>query len=470
MIDGGKSKYPNLLTLLRHEAPKIYDLVNDLCLDGIFRSQKFENTFLMPSAALVKHMHELVEADRDNDAIDIMRSLILNGHFEPADFTKDAVIGTLQYGERVLADPEAVGKEISKSDKQVIFTKTGAPIVVVLNFAGKEAPKTKEGKSKPKSMVARVSGGVVDHDMLVVKKITQELIVPNDHKKTVKNFFKAVAAVLAVLSHDPERFARAKFYLAANPILAWFFLVLPGRSDSLVRAQDLKDLPWAAVSDFDIIMEAEKVDYEINRPLMLKIKEARASLVQFGDRGSVPKQIYAAYEGLLPKMREAHSVDPKMPLDLKVRMDELRFLFEDSIANWSDVSDTLAELGLVENYTQPKTRITLCSNSTYSSDLIKSMEAYQSGPMMFIKSPYFLYVPLTEEHEQRLMRALESQAGGAICGGDPRAVNSVVFRGGAARKKLAKKSAKAKKTKDAKLAALVRVLTKSQREQLKSML
>lgn len=472
MISGGKSKYMNLLTLIKHESPKLYELISDLCLDGTFRSQRYKNTFLMPNAKLIKHIEELVDKDQDIKAIEIIRSLLLKGHFSPNDFKQGAVIGTVQFGSYVLANPEAVGKQVAESKKEIVVTRDNVEATIVLHYAGNEAPKTIEGKSESMVPISKKTGGAIDEDTETIRSITMKLIVANNPKKTLKNFFKAVAGVLNMLEEtDKDRYNRAKFYLAANPILSWFFLVMPGYGKALVKASELKDFKWEAVTDYSTsILSAENVDYELNKSIMQKIRTHRSQLSNGdGDRVSLPKLITECYREMIPELQKVGAIDHHLAgnVDLKIRMDELRCMFDDHVETWEDMSDALAELGLIENYTEPKKRITICDSATYAKDLIKGVEAFMSGPIMFIKSPYFLYVPLTEEVETKLMAMLENKTGGSIVGGNPAQINTVVFSGGAARKALKKTQ---HKQNDVKLSALVKVLSKQQRESLKSML
>ena len=53
-VFGGKDKYLCLYTYIRKENPKLYEVINDVCIDGIFRSQRDKNTFLMPDAKLTE--------------------------------------------------------------------------------------------------------------------------------------------------------------------------------------------------------------------------------------------------------------------------------------------------------------------------------------------------------------------------------------------------------------------------------
>jgi len=465
MIVGGKSKYASLLTLIKYESPKLYELVSDLCLDGTFRSQRYQNTFLMPSAALVKKFVKLVDNDQDVEAIDNIRSLLLKGHLSVDDFKKGANIGTLQFGSFVLEDPEEVHKNLSKSNSSVIVTKEGAFATVVLEYKGVDVPKTVSGKSGGFISVGVMSGGASNDDAEVIKKITKDLIVKDDSERTIHNFFKAVSAALAILKKD-DRFKRAKFYLSANPIISWFFLTMPGSSHGLIKGSDLAGFKWDGFTNFEIIKEAENFEYDAEPDLFRAINRQRRSLATSGDINSLPKSIPAEYKSMMPTLIKNGAIDEALSknIDLKIRMDELRFLFDKYVEKWSDVDDALVELGLVENYTDPKKRITLCDDKIYSMSLIKGIEAYKSGPLRFVKSVYFLYVPLTDKMEKKLAETREKKGGGVICGGNPSAINTVIYSGGAARAALKRKS------ETVKLSSLLQMLTKAQREELKEML
>ena len=465
MIYGGKSKYSSLLTLIRHESPRLYDLISDLCLDGTFRSQRYQNTFLMPGKELVAHIDKLVEADKDVEAIDIIRSLMLKGHLTKDSFKKDANIGTLQFGSHVLADPVAVGKEIADSKKSVIATKEGAHATVVYEYTG-SAPKTGAGKSGGLVLVGKVSGGAIDGGAEKVREITKQLIVDGNACTTVNNFFKAVVGALVVLEKkDTDCFKKAKFYLAANPILSWFFLTMPGRSDALLDSKDLADFHWKEASDFDIIKRAEKAgedehkNYSPNKELLVKIKGHRSQLVS-SDKSSLIDDIKKVYKTQLEEAYRAGGLDEMLSknVELKMIMDEMRFAHENAVVSWSDVDDAITSLGATK-WHSPADSLTILDPKTYQS-CIKGNEVFMSGPVTFVRSIYFMYVPLTEAIEEQLMRG--GKGGGSVIGGNPATINNVVFTGGAARKQM--------KAADIKLASLVRMLSKAQCAALKEML
>ena len=470
-MNGGKDQYVNLLALIKRESPKLYEVICELCLDGTFRTQRYENTFLMPGDTLITKVRNLVEDDKDNEAISLLRSLILKGHLKETDFKKGANIGTLQFGSYVLADPEDVGKNLVVSDskrhkKTIILTKKDAKATIVYYYDGKDFPKTVEGKSGGLTFVgAGISGGKESEELKTIHHLTKDFIVEGNCKKTVENFFKGVTAALTVLQNkEDDKFARAKYYLAANPILTWFFLTMPGHNGALVSSEDIKDIAWESLSDFSIINECENFEYNLNESLFKKINGKRSQLIsEQGDKATLSKAIKDAYHKMTPVLNKEGALDQTLSdnVALKILIDELRFMFEGSVSTWGQVDDAVKTLGHV-NWNQPEKSHVMCNNSTYSQ--IKGTEAFMSGPVTFVKSAYFLYVPLTTMIEEKLLKCLEGKSGGSKNGGNPSKISNIVFSGGAARKQVKKTNT------DLKLRAIVKVLSKSQREALKGML
>jgi len=181
MFSGGKSQYQNLLVLISNESSKLYELIRTLCLEGSFATKKYQNTFLFPNEKLIQHLKKLSDDDKEKEAIDGIRSLLLKGHFEKHQFTDSATIGTVQYGHHVLAEPEKVGKLLKPSDKRVIELRDGAVVSVVYKYDGDLPPKTVEGPAT--SLVPVAVGGkseVMDEKYKIVDKFTKKLIVQGD--------------------------------------------------------------------------------------------------------------------------------------------------------------------------------------------------------------------------------------------------------------------------------------------------
>lgn len=455
-----KSKFTCLLTLIKHHSKDLYDLINDLCLDGSFRTQKYANTLLMPNSKLVAKIKNMVEKDKDEEAINAIRSLMLKGHISESDFKKDAAIGTLRYG-HILADPASIKGKIKTSSKSLISKDGNAVVTIIYDYSGEDAPETKEGASPAPQYVSAVKSGNDAKEIKHLRDLTKSLIHENSSSKTIQNFFKAVAGALSVLQHkEGDHYMRAKYFLAANPILSWFFLTMPGRQDALVSFEDIENFEWQNVVDPEsIIKDCENAQYSLNKEVMKHIKSARSRLVTNGDKSSLIKMITNCYEKDMATLVSKNSTDKLFQSEpyLKLLMDENRFIYESAINSWDEVDDAIKAMGAID-WSRPMNGIVLCDQKIQ--DTLKSAEAFLSGPTMFVKSVYFLYVPLTESIEDQLTEVMK---GGAIHGGNPHTVNSVVFSGGAARKAL-------KKSSGSKLKSILKMLSKSQKEELKKML
>lgn len=467
-MNGGKDKYVCLLSLIKREANPLYQVICELCMDGTFRTQRYQNTFLMPSKELIKELEDMVAKDKDEQAIDCIRSLILKGHHTIDDFKKkDIVVGTLQAGSKVLKDPSTVGKSIKESKKSIIMSKTQVPTFIVYNYDGK-FPETIEGKSGGMILASRgVLGGAAQAELKQIRDITNGLIVKENAKKTVNNFFKAVAGVLAQLQNeeDSDSFEKAKFYLAANPILSWFFLTMPGSEHGLVKESHLKNFDHENVIDLNIITECVNSDYNFDKDLFKKINRHRTQLIsEKGDKSSLMGSIKKSYEKILPDMESHKSIngDLSKNLNLKVLMDELRFMYEGCVESWEDVEDTISAMGEIK-WAEPAKHHVLTDDDIYKKYMLKGTESFISGPVTFVKSVYFAYIPLTSAIEEQLEMNTKKMSGGSIAGGNPTSNNNIIFSGGAARKVQ-------KKASDMKLASFVKVLSKQQRCALKELL
>lgn len=473
MFAGGKDKYMCLLSLIRRESPKLYEIISDLCLDGTFRTTRYLNTFLMPNEKLIEKLSKMVDDDKDEVAVEHLRSLIIKGSHEIGDFkkpAKDVAFHTMQTGTKILKSPADVASHLIASKKVIIYDKKNdKPSFIVYEYKGDSFPETEEGKKKGGMILtSSYNGGQEDKDIEELKEITKDLIVDNHPEKTMSNFFNAVSGVLAILENEDskENYDNAKFYLAANPILSWFFLTMPGNKDALVKAEHLKGFKSSESSDPKIISECMENNYSFNKDLFKKINSNRSRLIsEKGDKTSLMDGIQSCYQKNLEDMREKKSIDSVLSsnVELKVLMDELRFMYDNCVKHWEDIDDTISRLGNID-WNHPKKDIILCDPEMYKNDLVKGTEAFTCGPVAFVKSVYFLYIPLTEMIQEQLEEMTKQHKKGAgISGGNPNNHNYITFKGGAARKM-------SKKSSDLKLESLVKVLSHSQRCALKNML
>ncbi len=434
-VYGGKTKYQSLAILLENEHGKLYELIRTLGLEGVFSTQRYQSTFLLPDAKLIDHLTKLSNDDNEAEAIDGLRSLMLKGHVEPYQFKKDAVIGTVHYGNKVLADPAAVGKLIEPSDKKII-SKNENVVSIVYKYKGDKPPKTMEGPATDLVPVSNKRGGsaVANEGYEIVNKFTKKLVMQGNAKETVHNFFKAVAAGLQYLKKtDEHRFNKAKFYLAASPIVSWFLLTMQGCKHALLRPDEVSKLDLTHVSNFEIIQKAMTAGgYTFNKQLMSELSGERRKAIANGDKITIPKKITEIYEMLLPKYIKHGAALEEIPVHLKIRMDELRFLYDQAINKFEDIEDAIDDMSLVENYSDPKKRIS-CADSKLLKELINPVEVFTCVPDAFIKSAYMMFMPLTRDVEAQLVKLLETRNGGAINGGNPATINTVAFHGGDAR-------------------------------------
>lgn len=465
---GGKDKYVCLLSLIKREANSLYHVICELCMDGTFRTQRYQNTFLMPSSKLIKELEDMVAKDKDEEAIDRIRSLILKGHHSIDDFKKkDAVIGTLQSGSKVLKDPTTVGKGVKTSKKSIIMSKTNIPTFIVYEYDG-AFPETIEGKSGGMVLASHgILGGAAKAELDHIRELTKGLVVKDNAKKTMSNFFKAVACILAKLQNeeDTDSFEKAKFYLAANPILSWFFLTMPGSEHGLVKSCHLENFDHENAIDLDIISTCANNDYEFDKELFKKINRHRTKLIsEKGDKSSLMGSIKDSYKKIVSEMESHKSINSELSKDiaLKVLMDELRFMYEGCVDDWEDVEDAITALGAI-NWSEPAKHHVLTNDDIYKKHMLKGTESFISGPVTFVKSVYFAYIPLTSSIEEQLELNSKKMSGGSIVGGNPSTSNSIIFSGGAARKVQHKAT-------DMKLASFVKVLSKQQKAALREML
>lgn len=455
MIVGGKSKFVSLLSLIKAERPKLYDMIVDLCLDGTFRSQRYKNTFLLPNDELVGYISSLMEKDEDIKAIDTIRSLLLKDHLNKTDFKDAGKIGTLQFGSHILEKPSEVQKDITKSDMSVIVTKEGNYATIVYNYDSKVPPKVIKGTSGGMSRVGAMTGGWANNTHSnKIKDITLEL-------RSIDDYRNVVAQALIALKPNQSKFNRAKFYLAANPILTWFFLTLPGNPNALIGSAELDKIkPKQHVDLRHILKQAKEAGgYQCSKEALSKIHHKRKEITNTADATNIVALISNAYNEMATPLHEAGAIDKYLfeNIQMKMLMDELCFIHNESTTG-KDLSDSIADLGAI-NWNDPSESLVICSG-VYEK-LIKGVEAISSGPKTFVVSDCFLRIPLSHELEAKLRNGA-GIGGGSVRGGNPAAINRVIFTGGAAEATLGGS--------EMDLSKFVDSLSDSQKEKLKTLI
>lgn len=429
MIVGGKSQYVSLLSLIKNESKALYKIVDDLCLDQMFRSQKYKNTFLMPNDTLVKHISDLVEKDDDIKAIDLIRSLFLKGHYQPKDFTKGAKIGTLQYTPSVLSQPEEVAKHIKASQKTIIATREGAHATVVYQYDSKVAPATGAGVTGGLELVGTISGGELnDARHKAFKDLTKKMMDSKDPSKIVDRFHAAVHKLLVKIESDKEKVERVKYYLSYNVILSWFLLTMPSKNDPVIKLDEdeIKNFPVDDMAPSNSLWNKFKNEPVDNVKILADNKKHRGDCINAGKPIMLSK-IKECYQDHLKHETIARAYPGQNGANLKMLVDELRYTYGDIkyISNIEHIDDMVHSLLRID-WNEPSRYLCVCCPSTQT-DLKLCPEVFLSGPMCFVKSLYFLYVPVTKSQEESLMKQID---GGSISGGNPAEIRSVIFTGG----------------------------------------
>lgn len=417
----------------------------------------------------------MVDKDQDDAAIHAIRSLLLKQHYSLDDFkTKDIVIGTLQIGSKVLKSPSDVGKLLKDSKKSVY----GAPVnktssFIVYQYTGDKFPDTVDGESKSVPFSHKGGNSIEIDRQNKIRTLVASFYVKKDLKSTIDNYFRAVAGLLIQLQDEDHSndvsglFGRAKFYLAANPVLSWSFLTMPGNENSFITIDHLNKLDIKKVVGTEIIKECSHVDYTFNKDLFKSINAERSKLLnERGDKSSLMGSILKSYESMNGELYKHKSIDDQLHSNtqIKILMDELRFMYEDSVSEWSDLDDAITAVSSID-WSKPRKYHVLTDSDVYKNSIVKSTEAFESGPQSFVRSVYFLYIPLTEGIESQLTdmikQHLDNAKKGGVYGGS--SSSTIIFNGGAARKLQSKSDS-------VKLESLVRSLSKAQRESLKSLL
>lgn len=429
-VIGGKDKYFCLYSYIRRENPKLYEVINDLCIDGIFRSQRYKNTFLMPDAKLTDKIYQLVEKDEDDKAVEKIRALLLK---ECLTGKKDFAGEVVNMNSKELSNPEAVFSDLTKLDKKIV-TDYGEVITIVYSYKGSDVPAAST-ENKKKSTPVKKRGGAysssdsshLDHDK--IDELTKKLKnVPAD--RLFDSFKDGVSKLLSILKKK-GKLDEAKYTISAHPVLSWYFLLLPKCGNSLFTNNDLEEYSKIVLPDGSAYKEAlEQVDIPSN--FFNKVNGIRREVLQ---EDCTKNRLSSAIES---RYKEAFSKkvfpEPILKLfesrvHLKMLQDELRFLYEDYCTS-DAIEEVVAHLDKI-HWGVPEKHLIIADQGIYC-NMIKPTECFISGPVSFVKSIYFMYAAISDEVESKLVGS--KKGGGSIRGGaNPESQNSVSYFGSDAR-------------------------------------
>lgn len=147
-----RSKYPKIITYLRDHHPAVYQLFDDLSMQGTLNPRGSAITFLVPDAKFLTKIEKLAEGDDAEKAADLLNMLILKDlYMNPGDFDKKKDdIATLS-GKRLV---------IKSVDSKKVVLDTGAELVPDSRFK----PFERQGKAKRGNLAVWLMKGEVDFD------------------------------------------------------------------------------------------------------------------------------------------------------------------------------------------------------------------------------------------------------------------------------------------------------------------
>ncbi len=355
MSKSTNKQYCNLFTFIKDHNPKLVEISEDLCADGLFRGRGAK-TFLNPDSSMVGDLNTMINSGKSTEALTKLKSLFLEGCHNNLDSSKQYVTFNFK---------EVTGLKNKVSDK---FKKWESDICVhdVSEFPkeGKEVPK----KSKSSKKTVEGSG-----ELSYVIKVTNDLIQKYNVQKDMKVFIYAVNSLLSFIKQkDASLFETLKNKIDPNMLLTWYIIVHPSAKSNFYIPVNLFN-EWAQNVYNLPNKNAELVKSILNDDNTVNIKrslEERSKLKNVINSGKVVgseilNEIKKAYNGNMVKLLE----------------DELRFSNTDV-----DVFDCkrINEFSLI-NWEEPEKYLTILTivNSP-SSELIATFQK-------FIDSNAFLY-------------------------------------------------------------------------------
>ena len=358
---GSKQKYCNLYAFVKKNNKDLFSLIDDLCSENLFK-QRYPLTFLNPSKDLVKILEKLVDSGEQEKGLEKLKSLFIYGKHDT--LNKELI----SYNKKKITNVD----DLSKLKKTSNFNQwEGRDTMSVFDYTLSDFPK--EGSDIEKPPITKK--GTSEHNLRV--KYTHELIenyLSSENLKPV--IYKLNSLLKFVKSHDEKSFESVKLLLDSSPIVSWYIMVQPTKSNNKHISDDLFN-EWVNTLGKQVLPETTTLyellnsnDYE-NKKLK-DISNKRKSIKEVGLEETL-KEIHAAYDNDYHKMLE----------------DELRFRFSDE----EELSrEHVVELNLVD-WDNPKNSLILL-NRLPKSNILRS--EIMNIIKEFLKTNAFLYTPYNQ--------------------------------------------------------------------------
>ena len=355
---GSKQKYCNLYTFVKKNNKELFSLIDDLCAENLFK-QRYPLTFLNPSKDLVKKLEKLVDNGDQEKGLTNLKSLFIYGKHDI--LNKDLIT----YNKKKITNVS----ELAKLKKESNFNQwEGKDTISVYDYNLSDFPQ--EGSDIEKPPITKK--GTSEHNLRV--KYTHELVENYLSSENIKPvIYKLNSLLKFIKGKDEKAFDKVKLLLDASPIVSWYIMVEPTKSNNKHISDDLFN-EWVTTLGQQVLPETTTLyellnsnDYE-NKKLK-EISNKRKSIKEVGLEDTL-QEIHTAYDNDYHKMLE----------------DELRFRFSDE----EELSrEHIIELNLVD-WDNPKNSLILLHRLPKSNILRSEI---MNIIKEFLKTNAFLYTP-----------------------------------------------------------------------------
>lgn len=407
----GEIKYCNLYKFIKthKDYKKLYEVIDDLCAKSLFKiGPNFKTTFLMPNDKLISKMLSDISEGHPEKAYDMLKGLLLKGVLaSKADFKGD-ISNSLGFK---LDEPSKLKIEHNKLFK----TWEGRDNVVVYDLLEDNVPSAKT-KSEWKPPMRTKKGGSADKR----KELTKELANNFKKKSSVSPYACKIGSLLTFLKmKHMDIYDAVCFLLSGNSMVTWYVIIEPGKTSNQVISDEIfnewqkSNMPQNKTYDA-YLSGIEHAASKLHPKHFNNVNEIRKKLLTTScNKIELPKSVLNEYKTFINKHKEMLPVHLVKLYEhdehLKPFQDELQFFYPDACAY--DIN----ELDMI-NWTQTSKSLKIIDQSASN-----SKELFFSGIVSFVRSISFLYMPLSEEKHDKLIKI---KNGGSS---DPRSSQGIIY-------------------------------------------
>lgn len=333
-----KKTYCSLYTFVKRTNGDLYNILDDTCTVGLFRSRN-DITFLNPNKKLTKKIVEMVEKDHNEEAAEKVKSLFIYG--KHTSLNKDVISYNNKKYKNDLSGLKQLYEFKQFKDNQNVS---------VFNYTFDEFPKEGEEVSRPSMNKSRGKGKKGREDNNKKMLYTHELM-------NTKNYSTVIYALNSLLGYvkknDDDVFNTVKTLIDPNMILSWYILVQPSKDDEPYISNDMFN-DWVEKNAVDKL----PTNKDILQELLEEIKPSNEVLRENKSKRDMAKENEDSLEECKNTILKIYKNNMTKLLE-----DELRFRYSDeecdemfdnyvctlTMIDWNNPADSLVLLKHINN-------------------------------------------------------------------------------------------------------------------------